>query len=82
MLIRTCVLWSHSSSFTCGLAGALASNPVDVVRTRIMNQRGVLLYQGTLACILQVSHHIQIRGNLKGTHFTNDISFFLMGNTF
>ncbi|KTG33078.1 hypothetical protein cypCar_00004041 [Cyprinus carpio] len=27
------------SSFTCGLAGALASNPVDVVRTRMMNQR-------------------------------------------
>ncbi|XP_010777032.1 brain mitochondrial carrier protein 1 [Notothenia coriiceps] len=42
------------SSFTCGLAGALASNPVDVVRTRIMNQRGVFLYQGTLACILQL----------------------------
>ncbi|XP_029792575.1 kidney mitochondrial carrier protein 1 isoform X3 [Suricata suricatta] len=27
------------SSFACGLAGALASNPVDVVRTRMMNQR-------------------------------------------
>lgn len=40
----------------CGLAGALASNPVDVVRTRMMNQRGGALYQGTLDCILQVSH--------------------------
>ncbi|CAB1326566.1 unnamed protein product [Coregonus sp. 'balchen'] len=26
------------SSFACGLAGALASNPIDVVRTRMMNQ--------------------------------------------
>ena len=42
------------SSFVCGLAGALASNPVDVVRTRLMNQRGGALYQGTLDCLLQV----------------------------
>uniref|UniRef100_A0A3Q0RT43 Solute carrier family 25 member 30 n=1 Tax=Amphilophus citrinellus TaxID=61819 RepID=A0A3Q0RT43_AMPCI len=41
------------SSFVCGLAGALASNPVDVVRTRMMNQRGGALYQGTLDCLLQ-----------------------------
>lgn len=34
----------------------MASNPVDVVRTRMMNQRGVALYQGTLDCILQVSN--------------------------
>uniref|UniRef100_A0A669PRG0 Solute carrier family 25 member 14 n=4 Tax=Galliformes TaxID=8976 RepID=A0A669PRG0_PHACC len=40
------------SSFTCGLAGAIASNPVDVVRTRMMNQRAIVgsveLYKGTL----------------------------------
>ncbi|XP_035927579.2 kidney mitochondrial carrier protein 1 isoform X1 [Halichoerus grypus] len=48
------------SSFTCGLAGALASNPVDVVRTRMMNQR-VLRdgrcsgHTGTLDCLLQNS---------------------------
>ncbi|XP_061695696.1 kidney mitochondrial carrier protein 1-like isoform X3 [Syngnathoides biaculeatus] len=42
------------SSFVCGLAGALASNPVDVVRTRMMNQRGAALYHGTLDCVLQV----------------------------
>ncbi|XP_066872761.1 kidney mitochondrial carrier protein 1 isoform X2 [Kogia breviceps] len=46
------------SSFTCGLAGALASNPIDVVRTRMMNQR-VLRdgrcpgYTGSLDCLLQ-----------------------------
>lgn len=45
------------SSFVCGLAGALTSNPVDVVRTRMMNQRGAALYQGTLDCLLQVSEH-------------------------
>lgn len=44
------------SSFVCGLAGALASNPVDVVRTRMMNQRGGALYQGTVDCLLQVSN--------------------------
>ncbi|XP_053563973.1 kidney mitochondrial carrier protein 1 isoform X2 [Bombina bombina] len=44
------------SSFTCGLAGALASNPVDVVRTRMMNQKAVhdhSSYKGTLDCLLQ-----------------------------
>ncbi|KAG5261936.1 hypothetical protein AALO_G00290240 [Alosa alosa] len=46
------------SSFACGLAGALASNPIDVVRTRMMNQRVVLDgtcggYKGTLDCLLQ-----------------------------
>ncbi|XP_076018499.1 kidney mitochondrial carrier protein 1-like isoform X1 [Genypterus blacodes] len=41
------------SSFVCGLAGALTSNPVDVVRTRMMNQRGGALYQGTVDCLLQ-----------------------------
>uniref|UniRef100_A0A673G0T1 Kidney mitochondrial carrier protein 1-like n=1 Tax=Sinocyclocheilus rhinocerous TaxID=307959 RepID=A0A673G0T1_9TELE len=44
------------SSFTCGLAGALASNPVDVVRTRMMNQRvlaGNPMYKGTLDGLMQ-----------------------------
>lgn len=53
----TCASLSLRSSFVCGLAGALASNPVDVVRTRMMNQRGVALYQGTLDCLLQVSEN-------------------------
>ncbi|XP_051877232.1 brain mitochondrial carrier protein 1 isoform X2 [Pristis pectinata] len=46
------------SSFTCGLAGALASNPVDVVRTRMMNQKvalgGHVAYKGTLDGLLQI----------------------------
>ena len=46
------------SCLTCGLVGALASNPVNVVRTCMMNQR-VLRddkcpgYKGTLDCLLQ-----------------------------
>ena len=46
------------SSFTCGLAGALASNPVNMLRTCTMNQR-VLCddkrpgYKDTLDCLLQ-----------------------------
>ncbi|XP_059993052.1 brain mitochondrial carrier protein 1 isoform X3 [Lagenorhynchus albirostris] len=51
----------QSSSFTCGLAGALASNPVDVVRTRMMNQRAIVghvdLYKGTLDGILKMWKH-------------------------
>ncbi|XP_020660359.2 brain mitochondrial carrier protein 1 isoform X2 [Pogona vitticeps] len=51
-LVGDTVLTHFISSFTCGLAGAIASNPVDVVRTRMMNQRaivgGVDLYRGTL----------------------------------
>lgn len=47
-----------SSSFTCGLAGAIASNPVDVVRTRLMNQRAIVgsvdLYKGTLDGLVKV----------------------------
>lgn len=49
-------LLNDSSSFTCGLAGALASNPVDVVRTRMMNQRvlsGGPMYKGTLDGVMQ-----------------------------
>ncbi|XP_050821188.1 brain mitochondrial carrier protein 1 [Gopherus flavomarginatus] len=46
------ILAHFISSFTCGLAGAIASNPVDVVRTRMMNQRAIVgsveLYKGTL----------------------------------
>ncbi|KAJ8255741.1 hypothetical protein COCON_G00196050 [Conger conger] len=46
------------SSVVCGLAGALASNPVDVVRTRMMNQKALrdgtsAGYKGTVDCLLQ-----------------------------
>ncbi|MGH0133947.1 UNVERIFIED_CONTAM: hypothetical protein FKN15_038118 [Acipenser sinensis] len=49
------------SSFVCGLAGALTSNPIDVVRTRMMNQRSIrggtcAGYKGTLDCLLQARH--------------------------
>ncbi|XP_077402665.1 brain mitochondrial carrier protein 1 isoform X3 [Vanacampus margaritifer] len=50
------ILTHFISSFTCGLAGALASNPVDVVRTRMMNQRvlsGAPMYKGTLDGVMQ-----------------------------
>uniref|UniRef100_A0A670JZP9 RNA-binding motif protein, X-linked 2 n=1 Tax=Podarcis muralis TaxID=64176 RepID=A0A670JZP9_PODMU len=51
-LVGDTILAHFISSFTCGLAGAVASNPVDVVRTRMMNQRAIVgtvdLYRGTL----------------------------------
>ncbi|XP_039601204.1 kidney mitochondrial carrier protein 1 [Polypterus senegalus] len=46
------------SSFVCGLAGALTSNPIDVVRTRMMNQKAIndgttFVYKGTMDCFVQ-----------------------------
>lgn len=56
-LMGDTVLTHFISSFSCGLAGAIASNPIDVVRTRIMNQRIVVgtldLYKGTLDGLLK-----------------------------
>ncbi|KAG2456577.1 KMCP1 protein, partial [Polypterus senegalus] len=47
------------SSFVCGLAGALTSNPIDVVRTRMMNQKAIndgttFVYKGTMDCFVQI----------------------------
>jgi len=53
-----------SSSFLAGLAGAIASNPIDVVRTRLMNQRDLksavvdgvkvqAIYTSSVDCFLQ-----------------------------
>lgn len=53
-----------SSSFLAGLAGAVASNPIDVVRTRLMNQRKIksavvnglkveAIYTSSVDCFLQ-----------------------------
>lgn len=45
----------------CSCHGALASNPVDVVRTRMMNQRAIVghvdLYKGTVDGILKMWKH-------------------------
>ncbi|XP_008117719.2 kidney mitochondrial carrier protein 1 isoform X2 [Anolis carolinensis] len=46
------------ASFTCGLVGALASNPIDVLRTRMMNQSALRNgtqrgYKSTLDCLFQ-----------------------------
>ncbi|XP_068604780.1 kidney mitochondrial carrier protein 1-like isoform X1 [Brachionichthys hirsutus] len=54
------------SSITCGLAGALTSNPVDVVRTRMMNERGGALYRGTLDCMVQTLRTEGFRAFYKG----------------
>ncbi|XP_068930163.1 brain mitochondrial carrier protein 1 isoform X2 [Petaurus breviceps papuanus] len=56
-LLGDTIITHFVSSFSCGLAGALASNPVDVVRTRMMNQRAIVgnveLYKGTLDGLLK-----------------------------
>lgn len=39
-IITSCALLFHNrASFMAGLTGAIASNPVDVIRTRLMNQK-------------------------------------------
>ncbi|XP_029460806.1 brain mitochondrial carrier protein 1 [Rhinatrema bivittatum] len=56
-LVGDTILAHFISSFACGLAGALASNPIDVVRTRIMNQRVIAgnlnIYKGALDGLLK-----------------------------
>ncbi|XP_022914444.1 mitochondrial uncoupling protein Bmcp [Onthophagus taurus] len=63
------------SSFTAGFASALASTPIDVVRTRLMNQRKLKyceqripahLYAGTLDCFVQTFKNEGIWAFYKG----------------
>ncbi|XP_035208620.1 kidney mitochondrial carrier protein 1-like [Stegodyphus dumicola] len=66
------VLNHFVSSFTAGLAGAIASTPIDVVRTRLMNQKRLrtavvgaapvqVIYTGSFHCAV---HTIQTEGIL------------------
>lgn len=49
------------ASFAAGFAGAVASTPIDVVKTRLMNQRvlkvigeeGTAIYSSSLDCLMQ-----------------------------
>ncbi|GAB1605525.1 kidney mitochondrial carrier protein 1-like [Argonauta hians] len=51
------------ASFTAGLAGAITSNPIDVVKTRLMNQRVLksadgassAIYSSSLDCVLRTA---------------------------
>lgn len=61
-LLPDTVITHFIASFTAGLAGALASNPIDVVKTRMMNQRKLkvvggsnlpAIYTGSLDCLIQ-----------------------------
>ncbi|XP_041482704.1 kidney mitochondrial carrier protein 1-like [Lytechinus variegatus] len=55
------------SSFMAGLAGAILSNPVDVVRTRLMNQRNLrkgvvtssssFMYRNSIECLLKTAKY-------------------------
>jgi len=57
--------WNHFiASIVAGLAGAIASNPIDVVKTRMMNQRNfkgaqqlenVIIYKSSLDCFYQTA---------------------------
>lgn len=49
------------ASLIAGLAGALTSNPIDVVKTRLMNQRCIanspneVIYKGTVDCFVRTT---------------------------
>ncbi|GFR13190.1 kidney mitochondrial carrier protein 1 [Trichonephila clavata] len=71
-MIEDGVLNHFVSSFTAGLSGAIASTPIDVVRTRLMNQRKLrtalvngarvdVLYTGSFHCAI---HTVQTEGIL------------------
>ncbi|XP_071505758.1 kidney mitochondrial carrier protein 1-like [Diadema antillarum] len=64
------------SSFTAGLAGAILSNPVDVVRTRLMNQQnlrkgisrapGHYIYANSFDCLLNTAKYEGFMALYKG----------------
>lgn len=39
LILFVSLLFHNRASFMAGLTGAIASNPVDVIRTRLMNQK-------------------------------------------
>ncbi|XP_065055702.1 kidney mitochondrial carrier protein 1-like [Rhopilema esculentum] len=58
--------WNHfTASIVAGLAGAIASNPIDVVKTRMMNQRKLksgsqsssngVIYKNSLDCFVRTA---------------------------
>eukprot|EP01137_Pigoraptor_chileana_P011509 Opistho-2@62487 len=62
-----------ASSFTAGFAGAIASNPIDVVKTRLMNQSsaasaagGAAVYKGSLDCLAKTIKHEGFAALYKG----------------
>ncbi|XP_029648341.1 kidney mitochondrial carrier protein 1 isoform X1 [Octopus sinensis] len=62
------------ASFTAGLAGAITSNPIDVVKTRLMNQRVLkttngtasAIYTSSLDCIIQTARTEGLMAFYKG----------------
>ena len=52
------VLAHLNASFVAGFAGALASNPIDVTKTRLMNQRNFggneIKYRGMVDCFVKI----------------------------
>ncbi|XP_014251708.1 mitochondrial uncoupling protein Bmcp isoform X2 [Cimex lectularius] len=60
------------SSFTASIGSAVASTPLDVVRTRLMNQRRLLvggnnkIYTGSIDCLIQTVRHEGFLALYKG----------------
>lgn len=68
-----------TASFFAGLLGAIASNPIDVVKTRLMNQRNLkvtsttaatagptVIYSGSFDCLIQTYRHEGFLALYKG----------------
>ncbi|XP_065176573.1 kidney mitochondrial carrier protein 1-like [Sycon ciliatum] len=59
-----------TSSFIAGFAGAIASNPIDVVKTRMMNQKVVpgndQLYKSSLDCAVRTARNEGVMALYKG----------------
>ncbi|KAH0947750.1 hypothetical protein HN011_000759 [Eciton burchellii] len=63
------------SSFIASMASAIASTPIDVIRTRLMNQRRIYIagnkfpsyvYSGSIDCLLQTIKHEGMLALYKG----------------
>ncbi|XP_022752787.1 mitochondrial uncoupling protein 5-like [Durio zibethinus] len=64
-------IWTHlAASFAAGVVAAIASNPVDVIKTRVMNMKveaGRLpLYNGAVDCLMKTVRREGFRALYKG----------------
>ncbi|XP_066266171.1 kidney mitochondrial carrier protein 1-like isoform X2 [Branchiostoma lanceolatum] len=60
-------------SFVAGLAGTVASNPIDVVKTRMMNQRALknnqnasTIYKNSCDCLIKTARHEGVKSLYRG----------------
>ncbi|XP_078612984.1 kidney mitochondrial carrier protein 1-like isoform X1 [Branchiostoma floridae x Branchiostoma japonicum] len=72
-LLEDTVFTHFICSFVAGLAGTVASNPIDVVKTRMMNQRALknnqnasTIYKNSCDCLIKTARHEGVKSLYRG----------------